>query len=243
MVDAGAFFYDRKEVFQTYLERRKSKTSANDTLELPIVRQLLPALKGKSLLDIGCGDAAIAAQLFTEGLISYHGFDGSANMVELAQKHLPDAARVEQAFIENFDYPPEPTYDIALSRLAFHYVEMIQPVFELIHRALLPGGWLVFSVEHPVITSHQVGTRTSAKGASWVVDRYFEPGKREIPWLGGEVLKYHRTVEHYFRSLKAAGFTVQELRESEPDPDLIRDKSLLRKRSRYPLFLFFAVQK
>ncbi len=243
MADAGAFFYDRSDVFSQYLERREQKTSANDTLELPIIQALLPELTGKHLLDVGCGDGQIASLLLSQGLGKYTGFDGSQNMVDLAQKNTGEHVHVEQGFMENWDYPSEPTYDVVLSRLAFHYVEDVRPVFGRIFEALKPGGHFVFSVEHPVITSHQMSMKEGANRKDWAVDRYFEPGKRNVSWLGGTVLKYHRTVEHYFQALKQQGFLVEDLRESEPDPQFFKNKALLDKRRRVPLFLFFRAYK
>lgn len=249
MADAGAFFYDRTDVFKNYMDRRQQETSANDTLEIPIINALLPELKGKSLLDVGCGDAQIAASLFQQGLKTYTGFDGSQNMVDVAQKYLQGEAclntqmHVEQGFIENWDYPEVETFDVVLSRLAFHYVEAIEPIFEKIYGAMYEGGSFVFSVEHPVITSHQVSMKEGANRKDWAVDRYFEPGKRTVSWLGGQVLKYHRTVEHYFHALKSAGFAIEDLRESEPRPEQFKNKSLLDKRRRVPLFLFFRARK
>lgn len=250
MADAGAFFYDRTDVFKNYMERRQQETSANDTLEIPIITALLPELTGKTLLDVGCGDAQIVTSLFNQGLKSYTGFDGSQNMVDLAKKYIESEAFnsehqacVEQGFIENWEYPSLAIFDVVLSRLAFHYVESVEPVFEKIYQSMHSGGSFVFSVEHPVITSHQVSMKEGANRKDWAVDRYFEPGKRTVSWLGGQVLKYHRTVEHYFQALKSAGFTIEDLRESEPRPELFKNKSLLDKRRRVPLFLFFHARK
>lgn len=250
MADAGAFFYDRTDVFKNYMERRQQETSANDTLEIPIITALLPELKDKTLLDVGCGDGQIATRLLQQGLKSYTGFDGSQNMVDLAKKHMEKEALsreyqayVEQGFIESWEYPLLETFDIVLSRLAFHYVESVEPVFEKIYQAMHQGGSFVFSVEHPVITSHQVSMKEGANRKDWAVDRYFEPGKRTVSWLGGQVLKYHRTVEHYFQALKSAGFTVEDLRESEPQPERFKNKTLFDKRRRVPLFLFFHARK
>lgn len=247
MADAGAFFYDREDIFKNYMERRQQETSANDTLELPIIQDLLPALAGKHLLDVGCGDAQISTALLKQGLASYLGMDASQNMVDLAKKWIHEQAlsqvQVEQGFIENWDYPEVEHFDVVLSRLAFHYVEAVEPVFARIYAATRTGGHFVFSVEHPVITSHQVSLKEGANRKDWAVDRYFEPGKRTVSWLGGHVLKYHRTVEHYFQALKRVGFVVEDLRESEPREVLFKNKALLEKRRRVPLFLFFRASK
>ena len=72
------------------------------------------------------------------------------------------------------------------------------------------------------------------------MDGYFETGTRVTKWMGGEVIKYHRTVEDYFGALRAAGFTVDVLRESRPQRERFRDPTTYERRKRIPLMLFFS---
>jgi SAM-dependent methyltransferase len=243
MVLSGPFFYDDPAVFSAYLNRRHSETSANETLEKPVLQALLPPIKGLDVLDLGCGEATLATELLDQGAQSYLGLDGSANMVELAQKALKGTpAQVEQAFLENWEYPTE-AFDCVISRLAFHYIEDLNPLFAQIYQTLRPGGELVFSVEHPVITSHQLSMKEGGARQDWLVDRYFYTGKREFNWLGAPVLKYHRTVEDFFQALRKAGFAICDLRESRPQKALFNNHKLYERRMRVPLFLFFKARK
>lgn len=243
MVLSGPFFYDHPDVFAQYLSRRHSETSANETLEKPILLELLPPLAGLRILDLGCGEANLAKELLAAGAASYLGLDGSANMVALAQKHLAQTpAQVEQAFIENWEYP-EQAFDLVISRLAFHYLEDLQAIFAKIYQSLTPEGLFIFSVEHPVITSHQLSMKEGGARQDWLVDRYFQTGRREFQWLGAPVLKFHRTVEDYFQALQQAGFTVLGLRESRPRPEQFNNHKLLERRMRVPLFLLFKAQR
>ncbi len=54
------------------------------------------------------------------------------------------------------------------------------------------------------------------KRGNWIVDDYFCEGERKEPWIDQIVVKYHRTIEHYFIALKQAGFSVLDLREGTP---------------------------
>jgi len=244
MTYSGPLFYDDPKIFSTYMSRRSSETSANETLEKPVLISLLGDLKNTSVLDLGCGEATLAPYLFEQGCASYHGIDGSENMVKLAKKHLDayENVLIERDYIEMFPYP-EAEYDWVISRLAFHYIEDINSIFKCIAQSLKPGGRFVFSAEHPVITSNHTGGGGAAPRQDWTVDRYFQTGQRKLSWLGGEVFKYHRTIEDYFQALLNAGFKVDQLKESKPDPKLFKDKKLLERRSRVPLFIFFAAQK
>lgn len=240
MVYSGPTFYDDRTVFNTYMARRQQDTSANESIEKPLIWQLLGDVSGLDILDLGCGEATIAHELFAKGCRSYHGIDGSDNMITLAQKALEGTpGTAERDFMEFFEVEPH-SYDLVLSRLAFHYIEDLDALLERICGTLRPGGRLVFSTEHPVITSSNLAGKDTAPRHDWIVDRYFQTGRREISWLGSDVIKYHRTIEDFFIALQRAGFRVDSLRESKPDLAHIPDKRLYERRSRVPLFLLFA---
>lgn len=61
--------------------------------------------------------------------------------------------------------------------------------------------------------------------------------------MGGEVIKYHRTIEDYDAALRGAGFLVESLRESRPRRELFADEATNRRRRRIPLMLFFAARR
>ena len=69
----------------------------------------------------------------------------------------------------------------------------------------------------------------------WIVDDYFVTGRRVTTWMGDEVVKYHRTVEDYFTTMQAAGFTIESLRESHPQRARFTDDALFARRQRIPL--------
>ncbi|CAA9549716.1 MAG: Ubiquinone/menaquinone biosynthesis methyltransferase UBIE [uncultured Thermomicrobiales bacterium] len=129
-----------------------------------------------------------------------------------------------------------------VSSLALHYLADIATVFARIFGTLAPGGRFVFSVEHPVITSCDRGWQSGPRQA-WLVDDYFAEGPRETAWLGGRVVKYHRTVEAYFAALQRAGFVVDRLREAHPRPERFADEAEFARRKRIPLFLVLAGHK
>jgi hypothetical protein len=111
------------------------------------------------------------------------------------------------------------------------------------HQALVPDGRIVFSVEHPVITSCDRAWQGQGLRQDWIVDDYFTDGKRVTQWLGGKVVKYHRTVEDYYLALQRAGFVVESLRESRPQRAYFNSEETYQRRMRIPLFLFLAGRK
>lgn len=63
MTKSGPDFYDDNAVFDTYIHRRSRGDNPNDTLEKPIILELIGDITGKSVLDLGCGDGAMGHEL------------------------------------------------------------------------------------------------------------------------------------------------------------------------------------
>jgi SAM-dependent methyltransferase len=204
--------------------------------------ELIGEVVGSRILDLGCGDAAFGRLALSRGCRTFVDVDGSCNMVAAAQQTLEGTSgEVVHSTIEAWTYP-EAAFDLVVSRLALHYVPDVEAVFAQVYRTLTPGGRFVFSVEHPVLTCCDRGWQSGQRQA-WLVDNYFEIGLRVTSWLGGQVLKYHRTVEAYFIALQGAGFAVESLRESHPRRDMFADEAEYKRRKRIPLFLFLAGHK
>ena len=236
----GPEFYDDEEVFATYASRRARRDGPNEILEKPIFDELMGDLTGLRILDLGCGNAAFGLEALQRGCQSYLGIDGSHKMLEAAKEKLAGTSgNVVRATIETWDYPSQ-QFDLVTSRLAFHYVKDIEPVFARIYQSLVDRGRLIFSIEHPVITSCDRAWQATEVRQDWIVDDYFETGARVTQWMGGEVIKYHRTIEDYFAALRVTGFIVDALRESRPRRALFRDPATYERRKRIPLMLFFS---
>jgi len=238
----GSEFFDDDEMFNTYWQHRKRSDNPNDAIEKPIILELIGNVKYADVLDLGCGAGEFGNLLLDLGCQSYTGIEASSKMVAQAQHNLVSHnAKVILADIENFAYPPK-TYHLIVSRLTLHYIENLHDLFIKLHPALKQGGRLVFSVEHPVMTSHNESLEKSGKRSNWIVDNYFKTGQRQARWMGKDVIKYHRTVEDFFALLQATGFSILSLRESKPRLENFRDPLEFERRQRIPMFLFFSAQ-
>ncbi|GGT47602.1 methyltransferase [Nonomuraea spiralis] len=215
--------------------------SPNHVMEEPALLDELGLVTGLRVLDLGCGDAAIGRTLLAAGCRSYLGIDGSTEMTRAATATLAGTpGRVERMDIERFSAPPR-TFDLIISRLALHYVDDLDAVLAACRHCLSPGGRLLITVVHPVITSHEARQSTEQARTDWVVDDYFHPGTRQRDWLGNTVTWHHRTIEDYVTALTRAQFAITALRECPPRPDRFNgDMAALARRQRVPLFLLLA---
>lgn len=242
MVD-GPQFFDDDEIFERYQKGRKRPDNPNDSLEKPVMLELIGNVKYADVLDLGCGDGDLGNMLLAMGCKSYLGVEASSRMVTLAQKNLSsDKAKIVQAYIQDYHFPKD-CFHLVVSRLALHYVEHLDVLFSDLCLSLQKGGRFVFSVEHPIMTSHNASLEQSGgKRLDWLVDNYFQSGKRHVKWMGKEVTKYHRTLEEYVCLLQSAGFTILSIRESKPKRENFVSQEEFERRHRIPLFLFFSVQ-
>ena len=233
----GPEFYD--DVFATYMAMRLRRDSPNETMEAPVFDEVVGDVRGKRVLDLGCGAAAYGKETLVRGAARYVGLEGSRKMAAAARETLvgrEDKAEVIEHRVETWKYPTA-AFDLAVSRLALHYVADVGALFVEVQRALVDGGRFVFSVEHPVITSCSRGWKEGTVRQDWLVDNYFDTGSRIEKWLGGEVEKYHRTVEDYFAAMRSSGFAVDALREACPRPEMFTTRETYERRKRIPIFL------
>jgi SAM-dependent methyltransferase len=236
----GGAFYDDPECFECYRQHRAWSLSPNATMEGPALFHELGAVAGLRVLDLGCGDAQVGRELLDAGALRYLGIDGSQRMVAAAQRTLAGTAgEVLHRDIEELA-EPEGSFDVVLSRMALHYVADLGAILRRCHRCLAPGGRILLSIVHPVITSHDARAGTIEPRQDWVVDDYFLAGPRDQQWLGGRTVWQHRTVEDYVSGLLGVGFTLTALRECAPRRERFDDAAEFQRRLRIPLVLLLA---
>ncbi|SEK42421.1 Methyltransferase domain-containing protein [Paenibacillus sp. OK003] len=146
MSERGSDFYEDGANFEKYMERRQWQENANDTLEKPVMLELIGDVRGKSILDLGCGDARFGAELLGPAHRggSYTGIEGSVNMIQAANELIKGQnAQIEQAYMEDWSYPAD-TYDLVISRLAIHYIEDVDSLFRKVYHTLKENGTFVF---------------------------------------------------------------------------------------------------
>lgn len=233
-------FFDDENVFERYINHRQKVENPNELIEKPIVLELLLEVEG-NVLDLGCGYGDIAEQLIQKGVTKYLGIDSSDNMITLGRSRNSDTKiELVNADITSFDFEPS-FYDWVIGRLVLHYIEDLEALLDKIHLSLKPEGHFLFSVEHPILTSSI--EKSEGKKKDWTVDNYFNLGSRKQTWMGKQVIKYHRTLEEYWRLVNTAGFVVEEIKEGRPRMEMFQSKEEFERRSRIPLFLIVKMRK
>lgn len=237
--------YDDETFFAGYSQLPRSVHGLEGAPEWPVLRGMLPELAGKRVLDLGCGFGWFCRFAAGEGAASVLGVDVSEKMLERARRETADF-RVSYARADLESYaPPADAFDAAYSSLAFHYVEDLAGLFRRVHAALKPGGSLVCSVEHPIMTAptRQEWLVDADGRETWPVNGYHDEGRRVSHWLAEGVVKRHRTIGTYLDLLLGAGFQLDRLVEWAPSPEQVAaEPGWARERER-PFFLLMSLHR
>lgn len=237
--------YDDQGFFEGYAQLPRSRQGLAGAPEWPALQAMLPPLAGKRVLDLGCGYGWFCRVAREQGAAGVLGIDLSARMLARAAELTRDEAICyRQGDLNGLELSGEP-FDLIYSSLALHYLPEVAPLFAEIHRALVAGGRLVFSVEHPIFTCPQPqGWLVDGEGRrSWPVNGYQAEGKRVSNWLADGVIKYHRTLGSYLNALIGAGFQIAHVEEWGPSAAQIAANPALAEEAERPMLLLVSVQK
>lgn len=219
--------YDNEIFFEGYKKIRERKNNANILFEKPALFSLLPDLKGKRILDLGCGYGENCMEFVKMGAAKVIGIDISKKMLEVAQQENSDDK------ITYLNIPMEDIntlnekYDVIVSSLALHYIQDFDGICKKVFDLLEENGFFIFSQENPINTCFTTGDRwTKDVNGNKIfanISNYSVDGKRCSKWFVDDVIKYHRTFSSIINSLVENGFAIQKLLEPYPTEKIIEE--------------------
>jgi ubiquinone/menaquinone biosynthesis C-methylase UbiE len=128
-------------------------------LEEPRMHDLLGGLRGKSVLDLGCGTGRHTIRL-ADAEANVTAVDFSAGMLDKA-KAKPGAERVRfvvHDLATPLPLPPE-SFDRIACGLVLDHIADLPSLFGEVRRLLKPDGWAVLSTVHPAMMLRGVQAR------------------------------------------------------------------------------------
>ncbi|HEX5321445.1 MAG TPA: class I SAM-dependent methyltransferase [Stellaceae bacterium] len=237
--------YDDDGFFAGYSRLPRSVSGLDGAPEWPTLVAMLPELRGRRVVDLGCGFGWFCRWARDAGAERVLGLDLSEKMLDRARADTADAAiEYRRADLENLELPAG-AFDLAYSSLTLHYLVNLDGMLATVHRALAPGGTLVFSAEHPIYTApREPGFRIGKDGRkTWPLDGYLDEGRRLTDWFAPGVIKQHRTVASYLNLLIELGFTVERVEEWGPTQEQIAAHPEWDGERERPPFLLVAARK
>lgn len=240
--------FDNQTFFDGYKALRDGDCNANDLIEQPAMRKLLPDLSGKSVLDLGCGYGHNCIDFVNLGAKSVIGVDISEKMLSVAKSESANE-KIRYINMSMTDIGKlNEKFDFIYSSLAFHYVRDFGAFAKEMYSVLNNGGQLLFSQEHPIITSTVDGKghfNKDEKGnrISYTFSDYNRSGERKVHWYVDGVIKYHRTFGDIITALAKAGFVIEAVSEPTPEEWAIEKLPTMAKEYIKPNFLIVKARK
>lgn len=184
--------------------------------------KLMGDVKGKRVLEVGCGGGQNSIVLAKQGAI--------VSGIDLSEKQIAYAralAKREDAKVDFFvgdmqdlSRFSDASFDIVVTAVSLLYVENLDRTFAEVYRVLKDGGIFVFSEGHPLAE----GKLIKYRGKSiFAVVNYFK--RRKIWWVDRledgrrvRMYSYHRPLQDYFEALLKHSFSVLRFLEPERLP-------------------------
>ncbi len=219
---------------EAYAESNESN-AWNARYERPAMLALVGDVRGRRVLDAGCGAGALAAALL-ERRAEVTGVDSSARLLAIASERLGASARLQRADLcERLPFA-DATFDVVVASLVLHYLRDWGPTLDEFRRVLVGGGRLIISTHHPFMDHILAG------GSDYFAT--YELGER---WQTGdsvaEMRFWHRPLGAMTEAIREAGFTLEALTEPQPEP-VVRelDPAAWDSLTTEPRFIFFVCE-
>ena len=183
----------------------------NALFERPSTLSLLDNVKGKDVIDMGCGSGVYAEWLIKQSVNRLTCVDVSEQMISLIKKNLGTKVNAYKQDISfGLPYENNNSADVILSPLVLHYIENLKPVFESVYRVLKPGGYMVFSMHHP-FTDFKYSQSS----------HYFERESIEEEWdtigFPVSVRFYRRSLTEISEAITSSGLMISKISEGTLD--------------------------
>lgn len=199
--------------------------------DLPGERELrlLGDVRGKRVLDLGCGTGQASIAVARQGA---HAIAIDASATRLAEgRKLAEAEEVRiewhRGDLADLAFLRADSIDLAVSFHALGEVDDLDRVLRQVHRVVRPGGAFVVSYEHPLAlcTARDDGPQGSLPlGRREVRRSYFDRAPAVVERDGEKVSLYPRTIAEVFMAAGRAGFRIdviaepEALRSADPGP-------------------------
>ncbi len=217
---------------------------------MPNMLKFMGDVKGKKILDLGCGEGGYSRELTKRGaqLVS---IDCSKKAIEYAAALAKEENLSITHFVRNsndlFDIESE-QFDVVLCSMMLMDCEDFEGTLREVVRVLKPGGRLFASVLHPCFDgNHETGIGRQGVGIDRqvVVMNYFEPKEWEAPLYKGTipVIWRHRTLEDYVKTFLKVGLTIVDMNEPQATDEQAQISVAMAWLKKIPLYLYWELKK
>jgi ubiquinone/menaquinone biosynthesis C-methylase UbiE len=216
----------------------------------PRMLALAGDVRGRRVLDLGCGEGSYARELTRRGA-QVTGIDGSAALIGAARERST-AAGLDIAWMcanaSHLDDVGAGSFDLIIASMVLMNVEDYTGAMREAHRVLSPGGMICISITHPCFSA-PVSDWVHGKGRNprhFAVDRYFERSAWEdriASTFRTPTIRRHRPLEDYLKGAIDAGFVLRDFQEPMATEADLEASDRFESMTRIPYFLFMRWMK
>jgi ubiquinone/menaquinone biosynthesis C-methylase UbiE len=211
-------------VGKTYISQQKQFFNGRKDRATIAMQKLLQNIRGKIILDIGCGSGRDILLYESLGAKECWGIDTSRFMVKEAKNNIKHPGRVMVSNIEKTPFKNR-QFDILTGRFSMHYLKKLDKAYKEMARILRPKGVLVIAVDHPIreilekkksyhtseiLTVGLYHGKVDLKFPSHTMDEYFSPTFFRYFYLDGFL--EDRDYEIYTPKMTADFMTLRAVR-------------------------------
>jgi ubiquinone/menaquinone biosynthesis C-methylase UbiE len=242
---------------EMYAERlRAGRSNAHKYIEKPAMRAMTSSLKGKNILDLGCGGGEEVMHFVATGAERAVGVDISEGLIEIAKKYAKKRGEFFAMDMEKLDFP-KATFDFVYSSLVLHYVSSWKKTLAQVGKVLKPGGEFLFSVHHPLAWgmeksrgAHgarimQLGFTKFSDSAAEVHGDYLSEREIHDRWFNElEVTYWNRPLSLMLADILASDLQLVAMVEPRPVEDArTKAPAFFEIYQKVPLFVIFKLKK
>lgn len=230
-----------------------------DLFNSPMFFELLPDIKGKKGLDIGCGNGYQTRKLADLG--------AEMTGIDICEAFLETAVDRERANSKGINYincnavnTPFPDGTFGFATAIMSLMDMTDPVAAIkeAFRVIKPGGFLQFNICHPNtdmsyrrvafdqnynVIGLTIGGYYNAKPAidEWMFGGASEETRQILPVFKIPCIRL--TLSQWVNCLIETGFVIEKMGEPYPSPEIVEKYPQLKAAALMPFFLHIRSRK
>ena len=207
----------------------------------PVMLALCGDVRGRRVLDAGCGEGRFSRMLAERGA-RVVALDLTHELIAAARARSGGAHGCARGSAEVLPFR-DGAFDLVVSYVALVDIADYQAAIREMARVLAPGGQIV--VANVGFVSASDGWLRDEQGRRLYhrVDRYLEERRQVYEWAGMRITSWHRPLAGYMAAYLSCGLILRDFLEPMPDDASLRDDDYYEDWFRVPQFTVMRWQR